>query len=68
MRDHLEAHPTVSFDILVDIVTKTTVPVPNHMILCSSIYSFINVIDSEQVHRERRHTVATVQAVLKRRD
>lgn len=34
----------------------------NHMVLCASGDSMVNMTDQEEVHIECHHTVATVQA------
>lgn len=56
-----EVHQNEPFQVLVDNVTNTTVQVAEYMILCSCNDSVVNNIDTEQVDKEPRHTVATVQ-------
>lgn len=61
----MKVRPNVPFDILVPNLTKITLHVPKHMLLCSSSDSMVNIIDPAQVDKERCRTVATVQVTSK---
>lgn len=52
----------MSFDVLVGNVAKLTVHAPKDMVLCASRDNIEKIFDLQQVDKERRHAVATVQA------
>lgn len=60
-----EVYLNVPCNILVADLTNITVRVPNYMALCSSSDSMANRIDAEQVDKERRHMVTTVETASK---
>lgn len=61
----MKACANVPFDILVASFTNIPVGVPKHMILHASGNSTVNIIDREQVDKERHHAIGTVQATSK---
>lgn len=62
----MEVCSKVPFDILVCNLANIPVHVPKDVLFCAYGDSMINIIDPEQVYKERRHTVATVQATSNR--
>lgn len=57
----IEVRRSVPFDIIVATLTKTTLHVPKHMETFATEDSMVNIIDPGEVHKELRHSVATVQ-------
>lgn len=61
----MDVRSNVPFDIPVASLTNATLHVPQHIVVFSYKDSMFNMIDLEQVDKERRHTIATVQPTSK---
>lgn len=61
-KDIMEVRQNMPFDILVANVPKMPVYVPKRTVPGSWHDSMVNIIDQDQVYKERHHTVATVKA------
>lgn len=61
-KDNMGGCLSVLDNIEVPNLAKITVNIPKYMFLCSSKDSIIFIIDTEQVHKERRHILATLKS------
>lgn len=57
----MEVRPNFPCNIRVANLAKTTVDVSAHMVLSVSSDGTVNIIDPEQIEKERQYTVGTVQ-------